>query len=99
MKLDWILRQFVAVLRGVALIVAALLALVLLQLAPSLVRGGVAGVEERIAHVATAGVPPEHWAVAITRMYEALGLLALLALLLFWAQRLVGRLARRATIS
>lgn len=91
MKRDWPLRQLLAVLRGVGVMLALILALVFAQLAPSLIHGGLGGVHDHIVRVATAGVPQEHWDVAIARMYEALATLALVGCVLFLAQRCLGR--------
>ena len=85
------MRQLLAILRGIALMVAALLSLILLQLAPSLIRGGLSGVRDHIVRVAVAGVPPERWGIAVLRMYEALSVIVLLVCLLFLAQRYLGR--------
>ena len=91
MKPSWTVRQFLAILRGLALMVALFWALILLQLVPALVRGGLAGVRDHIARVAVAGVPPEHWDIAISRMYLALGVTFAIGILLFLAQRYMGR--------
>jgi hypothetical protein len=91
MKPSWTLRQLLAILRGVALMVALFWALILLQLVPSLVRAGLAGVREHIARVAVAGVPQEHWDIAIARMYLALGMTLAVGIVLFLAQRYLGR--------
>ncbi len=91
MKPNWPLRQLLAILRGIALMVALFWGLILFQLIPALVRSGIAGVHDRIERVATAGVPQEHWSVAVTRMYEALGATFLLGCLLFLGQRYLGR--------
>lgn len=91
MKPSWTLRQLLAILRGMALIVAALWALILLNLVPPLIRGGLAGVHDRIARVAIAGVPPEQWNIAVTRMYEALAATFAFGLVLYLAQRFLGR--------
>jgi hypothetical protein len=91
MKRNWTLRQLLAILRGIALMVAVLLSLILVQLVPSLIRGGVSGVRVHIARVAVAGVPPERWGIAVLRMYEALSAIALLVCILFFAQRYLGR--------
>ncbi len=91
MRSDWPLRQLLAAFRGINVIVAFVLAAIFLQLAPSLIRGGVSGVRDHIVRVAVAGVPPEHWEVAITRMYATLLLLVLLCCVLYCAQRFVGR--------
>jgi hypothetical protein len=90
MKPSWTLRQFLAILRGLALMAALFWALVLLQFVPALVRGGLAGVREHIARVAVAGVPPEHWDIAISRMYLALGIAFTVGIVLFLAQRYLG---------
>jgi hypothetical protein len=91
MRRNWPLRQLLAILRGIALMVAVLLSLILLQLVPSLIRGGLSGVRDHIARVAIAGVPPERWGIAVLRMYEALSAIVLLACILFLAQRYLGR--------
>jgi len=91
MKRDWPLRQLLAILRGIALMVALFVSLIFLQLAPSLIRGGVSGVRDHIVRVAVAGVPPEHWGVAIARMYEALAAMVVITCALFLAQRYVAR--------
>jgi hypothetical protein len=91
MRLNWPLRQLLAILRGIALMVAVFLSLILLQLVPSLTRGGLSGVRDHIVRVAVAGVPPEHWNVAVQRMYEALSAIVLIVCILFFAQRYLGR--------
>ena len=91
MKPSWTLRQVLAILRGIVLMVALFWALILLQLVPAIVRGGLAGVRDHIARVAVAGVPPEHWDIAISRMYLALGMTFAIGSVLFLAQRYLGR--------
>lgn len=91
MKPDWTLRQVLAILRGVGLMVALFLALILFQLVPSLLRGGISGVRDHIERVAITGVPPEHWPAAIARMYGALIGVAIFLCILFLAQRYLGR--------
>jgi hypothetical protein len=91
MRHNWPLRQLLAILRGIALMVAVLLSLILLQLVPSLIRGGLSGVRDHIARVAIAGVPPERWGIAVLRMYEALSAIVLLVCILFFTQRYLGR--------
>ena len=71
--------------------VALFWTLILLQLVPAMVRGGLTGVREHIARVAIAGVPPEHWDIAISRMYLALGMTFVVGIVLFLAQRYLGR--------
>lgn len=91
MKANWTLRQLLATLRGIALIVALFWVLIFVQLVPALLRGGFSGVRDRIARVAMAGVPPQHWNIAVTRMYAALGATLLLGIALYLAQRYLGR--------
>jgi hypothetical protein len=91
MKPNWTMRQLLALLRGMTLMVALFWGLVLLQLGPTLVRRGLAGVREHIERVAMAGVPPDHWNIAISRMYEALGATFLFGCALFVAQRYLAR--------
>ena len=91
MRPNWTLRQVLALLRGLAIMVALFWTLVLLHLVPALVRSGISGVHERIARVAVAGLPPEQWGVAVTRMYTALGATLLFGVLLYLAQRYLGR--------
>src|SRR2546430_2408054 len=91
MKPSWTLRQLLAILRGIALMIAMFWALILFQLVPTLMRKGLAGVREQIERIAESGVPPEHWMAAVTRMYEALGATLLIGWLLFLAQRSVAR--------
>lgn len=71
--------------------VVVFLSLILLQLVPSLIRGGFSGVRDHIARVAITGVPPERWGIAVLRMYEALSAIVLLVCILFIAQRYLGR--------
>ena len=91
MKPNWTLRQLLAILRGLALMVAVFWGLILLQLVPALLRKGISGVREHIARVAVAGVPPEQWNVAVTRMYEALAATLVFGILLYLGQRYLGR--------
>jgi hypothetical protein len=91
MKPNWTLRQLLAIVRGIALMVALFWALILLQLVPALVRGGLSGVRDHIARVAITGVPQEHWDIAVTRMYVALGVTLVFGCILFLAQRYLGR--------
>ncbi len=91
MKRNWTMRQLLAILRGVALMVALFWALILLQLVPALLRGGLAGLRDHIARVAITGVPQEQWDTAVTRMYLALGAIAIFGCALFLAQRYLAR--------
>lgn len=91
MKPNWTLRQVLAILRGLAIMVALFWALVLLQLVPALLRKGISGVREHIERVAVVGVPPEHWDIAVTRMYVALATTLLFGIGLYIGQRYLGR--------
>ena len=91
MKPSWTLRQLLALLRGLAIMVALFWVLILFQLGPAFFRGGFLALRDQIVRVATTGVPPEHWNTAITRMYEALGAIAIVGLFLYKAQRYLGR--------
>ena len=99
MKPSWTLRQLLAILRGLAIMVGLFWALILMQLVPAFLRGGVASVRESIARVAISGVPSSQWDQAISRMHAALALTFGLGIVLFLAQRYLGsRLAgRRST--
>ena len=91
MKPNWTLRQLLALMRGLALMIALFWGLILLQLVPSLIRRGIAGVHEHIARAAVAGLPPEQWGIAITRMYLGLGATLAFGVFLYLAQRYLGR--------
>lgn len=65
--------------------------MIALQLVPSLLRKGISGVHEHITRVAIAGVPPEQWSVAVTRMYVALVGILIFAVLLYLGQRYLAR--------
>jgi uncharacterized membrane protein YgcG len=91
MRRNWPLRQLLATLRGIALMVAVFLSLILLQLVPPLIRGGLSAVRAHITRVAIAGVPSERWGIAVVRMYEALSAIVLIVCILFFAQRYLGR--------
>lgn len=91
MKPNWTLRQVLAILRGIGLMVALFWALILLQLVPALARGGLSEVRDHIARVAIAAVPQDRWSIAVTRMYVALGATFVFGCVLFLAQRYLGR--------
>ena len=91
MEPSWILRQLLAILRGLTIMVGIFWALVLLELVPALLRRGFTGVHDLIVRVAIAGVPPEHWEAAISRMQLALGSILAVGILLFIVQRYLGR--------
>ena len=71
--------------------VGVFLLLILVQLAPPLIRGGFSVVRNHITRVAIAGVSPERWGTAVLRMYEALSAILLLVCILFLTQRYLAR--------
>ena len=83
MKPSFILRQLLALVSGLAIIVALFWSLLLLQFVPVFIRGGFPGLQEHVARVATADVPPQQRETAITRMYEALAASALVGCILY----------------
>jgi hypothetical protein len=87
MKPIWTLRQLLAWLRGLTIMVALFWALVLIQLVSALVTGGFSGLRGQFVRVATAGVPPEEQNIAVRKMYEALGVTAIAGCVLYKAQR------------
>jgi len=91
MKPIWTLRQLLAWLRGLTIMVALFWALVLIQLVSALVTGGFSGLRGQFVRVATAGVPPEEQNIAVRKMYEALGVTAIAGCVLYMAQRYLGR--------
>lgn len=91
MQPSWTLRQILAILRGLTIMVGLFWALVLVGLLPAFVREGLAGPRDLIVRVATAGVSPEHWNTAITRMQVALITTLAAGIILFVAQRYLGR--------
>jgi hypothetical protein len=91
MKPSWTLRQLLAILRGLTIMVGIFWFLVLLELVPALLRRGFAGVHDLIVRAAIAGVSPEHWDDAISRMQLALGSILTVGILLFIVQSYLGR--------
>src|SRR4051794_24065490 len=83
MKPSFILRPLLALVSGLAIMVALFWSLLLLQFVPVFIRGGFAGLQEHVARVATADVPPQQRETAITRMYEALAGSALVGCILY----------------
>ena len=95
MRREWTLRQILATVRGIGLMLALFWVFVGLQFLPPLLRGGLAGMREHLDRVATAGVPEDQWPVAIAHMQEALALLAAFLVVILVLQRyLTRRLAR-----
>lgn len=96
MRWEWTLRQVLAAVRGIGLMLALFWFFLGIQLASPLLRGGFEGMREHLDHVATAGVPPAQWPVAIAHMREALAVLAACMVLIVLLQRYLARkVARR----
>ncbi len=91
MKPSWTLRQLLAIVRGLTIMVGLFWALLLVRFVPVLLRRGLTGVRELIVRAATSDVPPEQWEVAISRMHVALGTIFAVGVLLFIVQRYLGR--------
>jgi hypothetical protein len=85
------MRQMLAILRGIAFMLGVFWIFIGLQFVPALLRGGPAAMREHLIRVAIAGVPPEHWPIAISRMQEALSILGALALGTYLLQRILAR--------
>ncbi len=91
-----ILRAIFYTCRGILVMVALLWLPILLTLVPALLRGGVRGLQGKVAHIALTGVPLDLQLQrdAIHRTYLALLLLSLLPLVLWMAQHFLGRMLR-----
>jgi len=91
MRRQWTLRQLLATVRGIGLMLALFWVFVGAQFVPPLLRGGFAGMREHLDRVATAGVPEEQWPVAIAHMREALIVLAIFLVVMVLLQRYLAR--------
>jgi hypothetical protein len=91
MNSEWIWKQVLMAVRGMALLLIVVCAFIALQFLPPFLHGGPAAVREYLIRVATAGVPEERWPMAIFRMQEALGILAGAALGSWLLQRVLAR--------
>lgn len=75
------------------LIILALVAVFLVaQLVPDFLGKGFVGVNDHIKRVAIAGVPPEHWPAAVSRMYGFLAILGLALLTMYLVQLCLGKI-------
>ena len=91
MRRQWTLRQLLATVRGIGLMLALFWVFVGAQFVPPLLRGGFSGMRKHLDRVATAGVPEEQWPVAIAHMREALLVLAGFLVLMILLQRYLAR--------
>jgi len=91
MRRQWTLRQLLATVRGIGFMLALFWVFMGIQFVPWLLRGGLEGMRQHLDQVATAGVPPEQWPVAITHMREALAVLAGCLVLTVVLQRHLSR--------
>lgn len=91
MRRQWTLRQLLATVRGIGLMLALFWVFIGAQFLPPFLRGGFAGMREHLNRVATAGVPEENWPAAIAHMREALVVLAVFLVALVLLQRYLGR--------
>jgi hypothetical protein len=91
MRRQWTLRQLLATVRGIGLMLALFWVFVGAQFVPPLLRGGFTGMRAHLDRVATAGVPEDEWPVAIAHMREALVVLAIFLVLLILLQRYLAR--------
>jgi len=91
MRRQWTLRQLLATVRGIGLMLALFWVFIGAQFVPPLLRGGFAGMREHLDRVATADVPEQQWPGAIAHMREALVVLAVVLVLLILLQRYLAR--------
>ena len=91
MRRDWTLRQVVAIVRGIGVMVGLFWVVVAIQFVPALIREGFGGARQEMVRIAIAGVAQERWEIAVLRMQEALGGMAALACGLYLLQRYLGR--------
>ena len=91
MQRHWTLRQLLAIVRGIGVMVGLFWLLVAVQFVPVLWRGGFAGVRGEMVRIAVHGVAQDHWQIAVMRMDQALGIMGAVACALFLLQRYLGR--------
>jgi len=96
MRWEWTLRRVLAAVRGIGIMLAVFWVFIGIQFAAPLLRGGLEGMREHLDQLATAGVPPAQWPVAITHMQDALAILGACMILIVLLQRYLARkVARR----
>jgi hypothetical protein len=91
MQREWTLRQVLAIVRGIGVMVGLFWVLVAVQFIPVLWRGGFAGARNEMVRIAVTGVAQDHWQIAVMRMDQALGIMGALACGLFLLQRSLAR--------
>jgi hypothetical protein len=91
MQREWTLRQILAIVRGIGVMVGLFWMLVAVQFVPAMWHGGFAGVREQMVRIAVTGVAEDHWQIAVMRMDQALGIMGAVACALFLLQRYLGR--------
>jgi len=91
MQREWTLRQILATVRGIGVMVGLFWLLVAVQFVPAWWRGGLGGVREQMVRIAVTGVAQDHWQIAVMRMDQALGIMGALGCALFLLQRYLGR--------
>jgi hypothetical protein len=96
MQREWTLRQILAIVRGIGVMVGLFWLLVAVQFVPAWWRGGLGGVREQMVRIAVTGVAQDHWQIAVMRMDQALGIMGALGCGLFLLQRTLARRLRRS---
>jgi hypothetical protein len=91
MQREWTLRQILAIVRGIGVMVGLFWLLVAVQFVPAMWHGGFVGVREQMVRIAVTGVAQDHWEIAVMRMDQALAFMGALACGLFLLQRYLGR--------
>ena len=91
MQREWTLRQILAIVRGIGVMVGLFWMLVAVQFVPAMWHGGFGGVREQMVRIAVTGVAQDRWEIAVLRMHEALAVMAALAAALYVLQRYLGR--------
>ena len=91
MQREWTLRQILAIVRGIGVMVGLFWMLVAVQFVPAMWHGGFGGVREQMVRIAVTGVAQDRWQIAVMRMDQALGIMGAVACCLFLLQRYLGR--------
>jgi hypothetical protein len=91
MQRNWTLRQLLAIVRGIGVMVGLFWLLVAAEFLPVLWHGGFAGVRNEMVRIAIAGTDRDRWQIAVIRMDQALGIMAAVGCGLFLLQRYLGR--------
>ena len=91
MQRNWTLRQLLAIVRGIGVMVGLFWLLVAAEFLPVLWHGGFIGERNEMVRIAVAGVDRDRWEIAVMRMDQALGIMAAVGCGLFLLQRYLGR--------